>query len=103
MHFQIVEEEESGFRCSLSTITKAIGRIFFILILNKCHKKSPFILFIQPSSIDENNGLAMLKPIDEWTETPKKTMEFHDTLYCLTLLEEGCIDRVSFSTTILKR
>ena len=74
--------------CSVTCLL-VIGRIFVVPILCNCHKESPFVLFVQPNSIDLNSGLAILKPTDKWSETPKKMMEFHDNLYYLTLLGEA--------------
>ena len=46
----------------------------------------PLVLIVQPCSINQNHGLAILKLINTQSETPQKTMEHHKTLYYLTSL-----------------
>ena len=67
---------------------------FFVPILCNCHKESPFVLLGQLSSIDLNNGLAILKPFErKWNFTTPSTI-------WPWLVGIGS---VSFSTTIPRR
>ena len=65
---------------------KGYWKDFIVVILCIYHKEGPLVLTIQPCSIDLNHVLAILKPIDTRSKTPKKMMEFHETLYCLISL-----------------
>ena len=72
MPFQIAKEEEPRFRWFTLDNDEDYWKDFVVPIMWNCHKQSPFVLFVQPSSIDLNNELAILKPIDTWSKTPQK-------------------------------
>ena len=75
-----------GRRVMFSLYHSRNSKGFIFAIFCNCHKKGPLVLIVQPCSIDLSHKLAILKHIYTRSETPKKMMEHHETLYFLTSL-----------------
>ena len=84
--FKFWRKKSHALTNSLTTTTKAIGKILLFSSCATATREGSLIFTIQPCSIDLNHGLAILKSIGTRSETPKKTMEYHEALYYLTSL-----------------